>query len=178
MSSLGVGRRIKTEADVNDLQADLNAIYQWAVNNNMQFNSDKFECLRYGRNKDILASTHYSSNSGLAIIVQQSVRDLGVIMASDIWHIQETNLECGRLSKQNVWLDPENIHHKGCNSDAHTLAVDGTLQIGLLQSTLVPNTNRRYTGTRESPQIIHQKDLRYPALELLGPTLQIEAVFT
>ena len=36
-----VGRRIKTEADVNDLQADLNAIYQWAVNNNMQFNSDK-----------------------------------------------------------------------------------------------------------------------------------------
>ena len=78
-----VGRRIKTEADVNDLQADLNAIYQWAVNNNMQFNSDTFECLRYGRNKDIQASTHYSSNSGLAIIVQQSVRDLGVIMASD-----------------------------------------------------------------------------------------------
>ena len=67
---------------------------------------------------------------------------------------------------------------KGCNSDAHTLAVDGTLQIGLLQSTLVPNTNRRYTGTRESPEIIHQKDLMYPALELLGPTLQIEAVFT
>ena len=33
-----VGRRIKTEADVNDLPADLNAIYQWAVDNNMQFN--------------------------------------------------------------------------------------------------------------------------------------------
>jgi hypothetical protein len=78
-----VGRRISTESDVKDLQADLNTIYQWAVDNNMQFNSDKFECLRYGKNKDIQTHTHYTSNSADAITVKESVKDLGVTMSSD-----------------------------------------------------------------------------------------------
>jgi ribonuclease P/MRP protein subunit RPP40 len=78
-----IGRRIKTESDVTDLQADLNSIYEWAVDNNMMFNNEKFECLRYGRNKDILAHTGYTSSSGCDITVQDSVRDLGVTMSSD-----------------------------------------------------------------------------------------------
>ena len=78
-----VSRRIKTEADVKDLQNDLQAIYRWAATNNMQFNSDKFECLRYGSNKDIKEVTCYTSNTGSTITVKDSLRDLGVTMSSD-----------------------------------------------------------------------------------------------
>merc|ERR1711874_721267 len=46
-----VGHRIKTTEDVQALQEDLNTIYQWSSKNNMKFNSDKFECIGYGRKK-------------------------------------------------------------------------------------------------------------------------------
>ena len=41
---------INEEADVEGMQKDLDHIYKWAETNNMKFNSDKFELLRYGKN--------------------------------------------------------------------------------------------------------------------------------
>ena len=41
-----VGRNIEDFEDIQLLQADLDAIYNWAESNNMEFNSDKFELLR------------------------------------------------------------------------------------------------------------------------------------
>ena len=38
------------EQDLEDLQADLNRIYDWQQQNIMLFNGDKFELLRYGSN--------------------------------------------------------------------------------------------------------------------------------
>ena len=92
--------RIRTESDVSDLQADLSSIYQWAIDNNMQFNPDKFECLRYGKNSQIKKHTIYSSNSGSSIIVKDSVRDLGVIMSSDASfkaHISHVSLSANKM---------------------------------------------------------------------------------
>ena len=37
-----VGKGIATSSDVEDLQRDLQAVYQWSVDNNMEFNADKF----------------------------------------------------------------------------------------------------------------------------------------
>ena len=78
-----IGRHIKIKSDVKDLQTDLNAIYQWAVDNNMPFNSDKFECLRYGRNTALQNDTHYTSYSGCVIDVKYSLKGLGVTMSND-----------------------------------------------------------------------------------------------
>ena len=39
---------VKEPADIVRLQEDLNKIYEWANTNNMMFNADKFELLRYG----------------------------------------------------------------------------------------------------------------------------------
>ena len=39
---------ISSRKDATDLQDDLDRIYQWAVDNNMQFNDLKFELLRLG----------------------------------------------------------------------------------------------------------------------------------
>ena len=58
---------IDTVQDVAELQADLNVIYQWADDNNMQFNSKKFECLRYGNNQELKSTTQYESNTGEGI---------------------------------------------------------------------------------------------------------------
>jgi len=77
-----IGRQIGKPKDTEELQSDLNLIYDWANENNMQFNSDKFECLRYGRNKT-LQSTEYISNSDNLITVKLNTRDLGIIMSND-----------------------------------------------------------------------------------------------
>ena len=45
-----VGKSIQTAEDANYLQQDLYAIFKWAKDTNMEFNSDKFECLRYQAN--------------------------------------------------------------------------------------------------------------------------------
>ena len=42
-----VGRHIENFEDIQLLQADLDAVYNWAESNNMEINSDKFELLRY-----------------------------------------------------------------------------------------------------------------------------------
>ena len=43
-------RAVDTEDDVEELQSDLDRIYSWQEENNMEFNSKKFEVMRYERN--------------------------------------------------------------------------------------------------------------------------------
>ena len=69
--------------DCNLLQEDLNTIYQWAENNNMEFNFEKFECLRYGFNKELIQNTHYTTPDGKYIEVKEHTRDLGVTMSAN-----------------------------------------------------------------------------------------------
>ena len=73
---------ITTHADVQVLQLDLDAIYQWAKDN-MTFNSNKFECLRYGYNHELKENTSYLSSDRLPITVVDNVKDLGITMSSD-----------------------------------------------------------------------------------------------
>jgi len=84
------------------LQADLTSIYDWAKTNNMLFNSEKFECLRYGPNKILKETTEYLSENQIPINQSSKVRDLGVQMSPDACfslHISDTVLaasqKCG-----------------------------------------------------------------------------------
>ena len=58
------------------MQSDLNKIYDWAKENNMSFNSDKFELLRYKVNNVTLAP--YCTPDGSIIGEATQVKDLGV----------------------------------------------------------------------------------------------------
>jgi hypothetical protein len=58
------GHSFASAEDAKLLQDDLNSVYNWAAENNMEFNSKKFELLRYGKNNDLKSSTSYTSNSG------------------------------------------------------------------------------------------------------------------
>ena len=74
---------ITTLEDVEALQTDLQAIFKWSQDNNMELNYPKFECLRYGKNSDIKESTYYNTPSGDPIKVVEHAKDLGVVMSSN-----------------------------------------------------------------------------------------------
>ena len=75
-----VGCNIKSVEDTEKLQTDLQSVYTWTTDNNMELHGDKFELLRYGQNSDIISQTNYISNTGLVIKEEDKVRDLGVTM--------------------------------------------------------------------------------------------------
>ena len=75
-----VGGKIIRTQDTELLQKDLNSVYEWTSENNMELHGDKFELLRYGENPDLRADTLYTSNTGMIIKEEDQVRDLGVTM--------------------------------------------------------------------------------------------------
>ena len=77
--SLGV----TSEEATTCLQNDLEAIYSWADDNNMEFNSTKFECMRYERITELRESTHYTSKNGSPNTEVDHINDLGVTMGRD-----------------------------------------------------------------------------------------------
>ena len=80
-----IGKSITSVEDTQQLQADLESIYNWSVNNNMSFNCDKFELMRYRskESKESQLNSGYMDNNGQAIEEAQQVRDLGVVMSND-----------------------------------------------------------------------------------------------
>ena len=81
--------------DASTLQSDLEAVYQWAEDNNMSFNNLKFEVLRYALDSTLKMSTSYTSPCGTVIDTKEHVRDLGVTMSADgsfSEHIKKTSL--------------------------------------------------------------------------------------
>ena len=78
-----IGKAISTKEDSEALQKDLHSIYRWAKKNNMEFNCDKFECIRYGKEKNLQDSTTYVSSNKNTIAVKEDVKDLGICMSSD-----------------------------------------------------------------------------------------------
>ena len=94
-----VGRPVFSAIDCAALQFDLDTIYGWADLNNMMFNTDKFELLRYGQNQ-FLKDYIYVTQNGLPIQQKSVVRDLGVMMSdtgqfSD--HINKVVLTASRM---------------------------------------------------------------------------------
>ena len=65
------------------IQKDLDAIAKWALENNMAFNEQKFELLRYGKDKTVTNGTEYYSGNGEIIEEKTNLRDLGVRMQKD-----------------------------------------------------------------------------------------------
>ena len=80
-------RPIHSTADLESLQTDINTIYAWADKVNMQFNGDKFECLRCWPHQDKLdlaSNHHYKDPGGLDIKEPIMVKDLGVLFSPDL----------------------------------------------------------------------------------------------
>ena len=64
------------------LQNDLYKLYKWADTNNMKFNANKFELLRYGKEQEMRSATTYKSYDDSNIDDKEQVRDLGIMMSN------------------------------------------------------------------------------------------------
>ena len=73
--------QIQTPADSKSLQSDLNNIYKWTEDNLMQFNSDKFEVLKIGRNQN-LKNSIYKDPDDVNIKEISVAKDIGVYFNS------------------------------------------------------------------------------------------------
>merc|ERR1712240_964072 len=80
-------RAVKSMESLEDakiMQNDLDILYDWANYNNMAFNNDKFECLKYGSNHNMKSEYSYESAiNGEVIKDCNDLRDLGITMSAD-----------------------------------------------------------------------------------------------
>lgn len=74
---------INTNEDTVLLQNDLEHIYEWAYINNMKFNNNKFDHLRYSTTPTHIPNASYEAPDGSIIATQPYVRDLGVCLSND-----------------------------------------------------------------------------------------------
>ena len=73
---------IKDEEDTQLLQNDLHKLYKFADTNNMKFNANKFELMRYGKEQEIKSATTYKWYDDSNINGKEQVRDLGIMMSN------------------------------------------------------------------------------------------------
>ena len=101
-----IGHGITSEEDMRQLQADLNSVYSWAVNNNMEFNSEKFEFIRYSpsRREPAAPGMEYHSNIGTPIKRQQYLRDLGVTISQDATFSQYISEKICKMKSKISWV--------------------------------------------------------------------------
>ena len=99
-----VMRGISTEMDAAELQNDLFKIYQWSIDNNMEFNSLKFELLRYGKNNELKEATSYVSPSWDTVPEKHHVRDLGVTMSADCTFKSHINNIIEKAKQTSSWI--------------------------------------------------------------------------
>ena len=100
-----IAKQIADEEDVESLQSDLNRLYSWQVQNNMQFNGGKFEILRYGKNTTLKESTSYFTPNYEEIIEEKEcLRDLGIIMSNDCSFSSHVEAVCSQVRKKSGWI--------------------------------------------------------------------------
>ena len=101
-----VGNVITSQSDVANLQTDLQTIYQWSIDNNMEFHSDKFELVRYQSksSKEIQAQSNYHSFDGTVIEEKQHVRDLGVTLSNDATFTRHILESCELVKGKISWV--------------------------------------------------------------------------
>ena len=78
-----ISHSVIDEDDVHKLQVDLNTVYKWATENNMQFNGDKFELLRCGTNTTLKEQSALYTEEGTALTPQSHVKCLGIHISED-----------------------------------------------------------------------------------------------
>ena len=96
---------VKDFDDVEDLQEDLETLYLWQDQNNMKFNGNKFELLRYGSNEDLKFSTNYLTPGAEELIdTKECLRDLGVMMSDDAKFTEHAYHVCSKFRQKYGWI--------------------------------------------------------------------------
>jgi len=92
---------IQSTEDCDNLQVDLNTIYDWATCNNMYFNPNKFNYIAFSSSLNCTRSNVYTNPNFDIIPPSVNVKDLGVFMSADCsfnFHISDLTKRCSNLS--------------------------------------------------------------------------------
>ena len=93
-----VRQRVNKEEDIELMQVELDKLYQWGRNNNMEFNGKKFQVIRYGRTINLKESTEYFVGDYQEVIERfSSLRDLGVEFNEDGTFIEHIKNICKKI---------------------------------------------------------------------------------
>ena len=96
---------IASEEDVMKLQDNLDQIFKWEELNNMKFNGDKFQVLRYGENKNIKNDTLYFTSNMEGVIEEvDKCRDLGIIMENTAKFDSHIDKVCKQVRQKCGWI--------------------------------------------------------------------------
>ena len=99
-----MARGLSGVSDASALQTDLEAVYQWAEDNNMSFNDLKFEVLQFGSDLTLKLITSYTNPSGNIIDSKEHVRDLGVTVSSDGSFREHIRKVCQSARNMCAWI--------------------------------------------------------------------------
>ena len=75
-----VRNKIKDKSDGENLQKDINSVFNWTDKNLMKFNLTKFELLRIGKKQDLKNEIKYKTPNNEDISESDTVKDLGIII--------------------------------------------------------------------------------------------------
>ena len=76
----GILLALKDEEDTKMIQNELHKLCKWADTNNMKFNANQFELLRYGKKQEIKSAITKKSYDDSNNDDKEQVRDLGIMM--------------------------------------------------------------------------------------------------
>ena len=135
-----VAKGISSVEDVETLQS----IYEWAEENNMEFNFPKFETLRYGNDDDIKENAFYKTRCNEKIKIVEHAKDLGIIMSSSGNFKQHIRTMVDATQQLCGWI-LRTFSTRKKRSHVAVVEIINKTQVGILLSTLVPYSDRRYT---------------------------------
>ena len=86
------------------MQTGLEHLYRWQEENNMEFNSTKFQVLQFGSNKVSKEYNYFSPGWENPIIPSDSVKDLGVHIDNDFSYKTQVEEVCLKVKKKVGWI--------------------------------------------------------------------------
>ena len=171
-----ITRAISCVKDTALLQQDLLNVSRWSQENSMVLHEKKFELLCHLSNKD--STLHqlpftselyeYSSSSGVAITPSTYVKDLGVIISSDLtWHRHITSM-VDSANKMSSWaLSLFQDRSKAKMLTLYKSLIRCRVGRGVLLPSLESIRRWQHPSFRSSPTALHQADPGIPASLLL-----------
>ena len=99
-----IGKSINNESDIQKLQEDLEKVFSWADQNNMKFNNDKFELIKFGLGLVLKDKSVYFGPDGSEIKAKCNVKDLGVTISSNGSFSEHINKVCDKARDMSSWV--------------------------------------------------------------------------
>lgn len=107
-----ISKQISSEADVIELQSDLNSAILWSISNNMVLHEDKFDLIihkcrpKYPLHELPFTNEQmtYQVSSGDTLSPVHQLKDLGVIVSSDLSWTPHINTICSKARAVASWV--------------------------------------------------------------------------